>query len=217
LIKVLVVDDHDIVRTGIKRMLADVKGIKVIAEAENGEEAISLTKETRPDVVLMDIKMPRMDGLKATRTLLQFDPDIKVLVITSLEDDLISARLLRAGASGYLTKGASMEEMIRAIRAVHVGQRYMSPTIARQLAFKHVTDSEKSPFEVLSERELEVLMLLINGSKVQEISKKLDLSSKTISTFRSRMLKKLGVKNDVELTLMAVRHGLIDYVVKDEK
>jgi two-component system invasion response regulator UvrY len=212
----MVVDDHDIVRTGIKRMLADVKGIRVIAEAENGEEAITFAKETRPNVVLMDIKMPVMDGLEATRNLLRFDPDIKVLVITSLDDDLFSARLLRAGASGYLTKGASMEEMIRAIRAVNVGQRYMSPTIARQLAFKHVNDSEKSPFEVLSERELEVLMLLINGSKVQEISKKLDLSSKTISTFRSRMLKKLNVKNDVELTLMAVRHGLIDHTKHEE-
>ncbi len=210
LIRLLVVDDHDLVRTGIKRMLNDIQGIKVIGEANSGEEAVKIARENRLDVVLMDVKMPGIGGLEATRKLLRIDPDIKILVITVCDDDLFASKLLQAGAAGYLTKDCSMDEMIKAIRAVHSGQRYISPAIAQQLAFKHITDKEESPFSALSERELQVMIMITNGHKPQEISEKLNLSPKTVNSYRYRIFEKLGIKNDVELTLLAIRYGLVD-------
>jgi two-component system, NarL family, invasion response regulator UvrY len=209
LIKILIADDHELVRTGIKKMLADIHDLKIVAEAENAVEAIRLTKETRPDVVLMDVKMPGMEGLEATRKLIRFDRSIKVLILTTLDDDFFSERLLKAGAAGYLTKGASVNEMVRTIRAVHAGQRYVSSAVATQLALKHV-DRDKSPLETLSDRELEILMLLVNGSEVQEISEKLNFTTKTVYACRSRILKKLDVNSDVGLLTVAIRYGLID-------
>jgi two-component system invasion response regulator UvrY len=210
LIKVLVVDDHDLVRTGIRRMLDDIQGIKVTGEARSGEDAVRLAREIRPDVVLMDVKMPGIGGLEATRKLLRIDPDMKVLVVTVCDDDLFPSKLLQAGASGYLTKDASMDEMVQAIRAVHSGQRYISPAVAQQLAFKHISDKDESPFSTLSERELQVMIMITHGNKPQEISEKLNLSPKTVNSYRYRIFEKLNVKNDVELTLLAIRHGIVD-------
>lgn len=206
----MLVDDHDLVRTGIKRILDDVSGIKVIAEARTGEEAVKLGRQMKPHVVLMDVKMPGIGGFEATRKLLRIDPDIKVLIVTICNNDLYPARLLQVGAAGYLTKGATMDEMVQAIRAVHAGQRYISPEIASRLAFKHVTDAEDSPFESLSERELQVMLMITMGMKVQEIADKLCLSPKTVNSYRYRIFDKLKVKNDVELTLLAIRHGLVE-------
>lgn len=210
MINVLLVDDHDLVRTGIKRMLDDISGIKVVGEARTGEEAIKLGRKLKPQVVLMDVKMPGIGGFEATRKLLRSDPDIKVLIVTICNNDLYPARLLQVGASGYLTKGASMEEMVQAIRAVNSGQRYISPEIASRLALKHVNDGDESPFEALSERELQVMLMITMGMKVQDIAEKLCLSPKTVNSYRYRIFEKLKVKNDVELTLLAIRHGLIE-------
>lgn len=210
MINVLLVDDHDLVRTGIRRMLDDVSGIKVVAEARTGEEAIKLGRKFKPQVVLMDVKMPGIGGFEATRKLLRSDPDIKVLIVTICNNDLYPARLLQVGASGYLTKGASMEEMVQAIRAVNSGQRYISPEIASRLALRHVNDGDESPFEALSERELQVMLMITMGMKVQDIAEKLCLSPKTVNSYRYRIFEKLKVKNDVELTLLAIRHGLIE-------
>ena len=218
LIKVLVVDDHHLVRTGIRKMLDEIPGIKVIGEARKGEDALNIARENRPDVVLMDIKMPEgIGGLEATRRLLRMDPDIKVLVVTVCNDDLFPSKLLQAGAAGYLTKDATMNEMVQAIRAVHSGQRYISPAVAQQLAFKHITDKEESPFSSLSERELQVMIMITHGCKPQEISEKLNLSPKTVNSYRYRIFEKLEVKNDVELTLLAVRHGLVDSAMNTDK
>lgn len=210
MIRTLIVDDHNLVRHGIQSMLNGVEGIKVVGEALNGEDAVKLAREVRPDVVLMDLKMPGIGGLEATRKLLRIDPDIKVLVVTVCDDDIFPARLLQAGASGYLTKGAKKDELIQAIRAVHSGQRYISPAIAQQLAFKHLTDADDSPIESLSERELQVMLMIVNGLRPAEISEKLCLSPKTVNSYRYRLFDKLKVKNDVELTLLAIRHGLMD-------
>jgi two-component system invasion response regulator UvrY len=209
-ITVMLVDDHDLVRTGIRRILDDVAGIKVIGEAASGEEALKLCRKIKPQVVLMDVKMPGIGGFEATRKLLRIDPDVKVLIVTICNNDLYPARLLQVGASGYVTKGASMEEMIQAIRAVHAGQRYISPEIASRLAFKHVNDKSESPFEALSERELQVMLMITMGMRVQEIADKLCLSPKTVNSYRYRIFDKLKVKNDVELTLLAIRYGLIE-------
>jgi len=209
LIKILVVDDHTLVRTGVKRILDDISGFKVVGEAQTGEEAIQLARELSPNVVLMDIKMPGIGGLEATRKLLRFDPDIKILVLTVCSDDLFPSRLLQAGAVGYITKDASTEEMIRAIRIINSGQRYLSPEIASQLAIKHLTESSETPFEMLSERELQVAIMITNGVRVQAISEKLCLSPKTVNSYRYRIFDKLNIKNDVELTHLAMRHGLL--------
>lgn len=210
MIKVLVVDDHDLVRTGITRMLADVAGIKVIGQASSGEEALRDMKETRADVVLMDAKMPGIGGLEATRKLLRQHPDTKVIAVTVCEEEPYPSRFLQAGAAGYITKGAGLEEMVKAIRLVHSGQRYISPEVAQQLALKPFSNAEASPFDQLSERELQIAIMIVNCQKVQEISDKLFLSPKTVNSYRYRIFEKLTINSDVELTLMAVRHGMVD-------
>lgn len=209
MIKVLVVDDHDLVRMGITRMLADIAGIKVVGEAASGEEALRLARELTPQVVLMDVKMPGIGGLEATRKLLRQDPDIRVVAVTVCDEEPFPSRLLKAGAAGYLTKGAALDEMIKAIRAVASGQRYISPEIAQQLAFKNLDEEKSSPFESLSEREMQITMMIVNCQKVQEISDRLFLSPKTVNSYRYRIFEKLAIDSDVELTLLAVRHGLL--------
>ncbi|KJS34082.1 MAG: chemotaxis protein CheY [Pseudomonas sp. BRH_c35] len=213
MIRVLVVDDHDLVRTGISRMLADISGLQVIGQADSGEDAIRKARELKPDVVLMDVKMPGIGGLEATRKLLRSYPDLKVIAVTICEEDPFPTRLLQAGAAGYLTKGAALEEMVQAIRMVFGGQRYISPQIAQQLALKSFQPQlSESPFDLLSEREIQIALMIANCQKVQSISDKLCLSPKTVSTYRYRIFEKLSITSDVELALLAVRHGMVDTV-----
>tara|TARA_Y100001968_G_scaffold109141_3_gene98714 strand:+ start:5122 stop:5757 length:636 start_codon:yes stop_codon:yes gene_type:complete len=210
---VLVVDDHDLVRTGISRMLADISGLQVIGQADSGEDAIRKARELKPDVVLMDVKMPGIGGLEATRKLLRSYPDLKVIAVTICEEDPFPTRLLQAGAAGYLTKGAALEEMVQAIRMVFGGQRYISPQIAQQLALKSFQPQlSESPFDLLSEREIQIALMIANCQKVQHISDKLCLSPKTVNTYRYRIFEKLSITSDVELALLAVRHGMVDTV-----
>jgi len=210
---VLVVDDHDLVRTGISRMLADISGLQVIGQADSGEDAIRKARELKPDVVLMDVKMPGIGGLEATRKLLRSYPDLKVIAVTICEEDPFPTRLLQAGAAGYLTKGAALEEMVQAIRMVFGGQRYISPQIAQQLALKSFQPQfSESPFDLLSEREIQIALMIANCQKVQSISDKLCLSPKTVNTYRYRIFEKLSITSDVELALLAVRHGMVDTV-----
>lgn len=211
MIKVFVVDDHDLVRTGITRMLSDVSGLSVVGEAASGEAALRDIRDANPDVVLMDAKMPGIGGLEATRKLLRQNADVKVIAVTVCGDEPFPSRFLQAGASGYLTKGAAIDEMVKAIRLVHSGQRYISPEVAQALALKPFTnDGEGSPFDQLSERELQIAMMVVNCQKVQEISDKLFLSPKTVNSYRYRVFDKLGITSDVELTLLAIRHGMVD-------
>lgn len=209
MIRVLVVDDHDLVRTGITRMLADIDGLHVVGEGDSGESALKLARELKPDVVLMDVKMPGIGGLEATRKLLRSHPDIKVVAVTVCEEDPFPTRLLQAGAAGYLTKGAGLDEMVQAIRLAFAGQRYISPQIAQQLALKSF-QPQGSPFDALSEREIQIALMIVGCQKVQIISDKLSLSPKTVNTYRYRIFEKLSVTSDVELTLLAVRHGMVD-------
>lgn len=213
MIRVLVVDDHDLVRTGITRMLADIDGLQVVGEASTGEEALLKVRELRPDVVLMDVKMPGIGGLEATRKLMRSHPDIKVVAVTVCEEDPFPTRLLQAGAAGYLTKGAALDEMVQAIRLVFAGQRYIDPQIAQQLALKSFQPQNNgSPFDLLSEREIQIALMIANCHKVQNISDKLCLSPKTVNTYRYRIFEKLSITSDVELALLAVRHGMVDAV-----
>lgn len=210
MIKILLVDDHELVRTGIKRMLDDVPGMKVVAEACTGKDAIKLAAELQPNVVIMDVKLPGgIDGLEATKRLLQHDPDVKVIALTVYDNDIYPSRLIEAGAMGYLTKGASVDDVVQAIRAVYFGQRYITPEVANQIAFKRLNDHGEKPFDDLSERELQVMMMIIKGVKPIEISKKLELSPKTINSYRYRIFEKLNVQSDVELTHMALQYDLL--------
>jgi two-component system, NarL family, invasion response regulator UvrY len=209
-INVLLVDDHELIRAGISRLLTDIAGIKVIGTASSGEEAVKFAKDKHPDVIMMDVKMPGIGGLEATRKILRSNPEIKIIALTVYEGEPFPSKLLQAGAAGYLTKGAGIEEMVNAIRSVHAGKRYLGPEIAQQLAFKTLSDESNSPFDVISERELQVLLMITAGQKVQDISEKLCLSPKTVNTYRYRLFEKLNVTTDVELTHLAMRHGLLD-------
>ena len=215
MIRVLVVDDHERVRSGITRMLADNPDIDVIGQASSGEEAIDCVRENRPDIVLMDIRMPGIGGLEATRRILRIDDSIRVIVVTACADDPYPARVMQSGATAYVTKGADIQEMVRAIRKAHSGQRYISPEIAQKMALKQLggerdEDGELSLFERLSEREMQIAMMVVDCQKVQDISDKLCLSPKTVNSYRYRIFEKLEISSDVELALMAVRLGLLD-------
>lgn len=210
MIKVLLVDDHQLVRAGIRRILDDAEDIEVCGEAGSGEEALKQVKQTRPEVVLMDVNMPGIGGLEATRKLLRLDESLKIIALTVHVDEPYPSRLLEAGALGYLTKSCDEQEILNAIRAVHVGQRYIGADIARQMALSGLSGKTKNPFDKLSQREIQVMMMITQGQKVQEISDILCLSPKTVSTYRYRLYEKLGVSNDVELTHLAIRHHMID-------
>ncbi len=210
MINVVIVDDHDLIRAGIRYMLSDVPGIKVVGEADNGEDGLKLARELSPDVVLMDIRMPGVGGLEATRKILHYSPDTKVLVITACADDMHPTRLLQIGAFGYLTKDASVDEMIQAIRTVHAGQRYVNPRVAQQLILKNVKDIEETSFDNLSSRELQIAMMIVKGDKVKDIAVKLNLSPKTVNSYRYRIFNKLKIKGDVELVRLALQYGLIE-------
>lgn len=214
MISVLVVDDHDLVRSGITRMLADNPDIDVIGEASSGEAAVDAVRQKRPDIVLMDIRMPGIGGLEATRKILRLDDSIRVIVVTACADDPYPTRVMQAGATAYITKGADLDEMVRAIRKAHTGQRYISPEIAQKMALKQLggdaDDQPESLFDRLSEREMQIAMMVVDCQKVQDISDKLCLSPKTVNSYRYRIFEKLEISSDVELALMAVRFGLLD-------
>ncbi|WP_182406776.1 response regulator [Psychrobacter sp. GP33] len=209
MIRVLVVDDHDLVRMGISRMLSDSTDIEVVGEADSGDMAIKLAKQLNPDVVLLDVNMPNIGGLEATKRLIQLDMNIKILAVSSMVTQPYPSMLLKAGVNGYITKGTPLDEMIRAIKKLYQGGRYFSHDIAEQLAEVLLSDNASSPFDLLSDREKQVAMMVVNCQSPQQIADQLFVSVKTINTYRYRIYEKVGVDSDVKLTHMAIRHGLI--------
>ena len=209
--KVLVVDDHDLVRLGIIRLLNDVPGIRVVAEANSGEVSLEKVREFEPDIVFMDIRMPGMGGVEATRRILMSHPDIKVIVVSAFSDDVYPAKLLSAGASGYITKNADATEIRIAVQTVLEQSLYVSPTLAQQMVVSKLNGgAEESPFGQLSDRELQVAEMITSGKRAADIADTLHVSPKTINTYKYRIYEKVGATNDVELTLVAVKFGLID-------
>lgn len=211
MIKLLLVDDHDLVRTAIARMLSDSSDLNVVGEASSGEQAYNMVRELLPDVVLMDIRMPGIGGLEATRKIKQRFPEVKILALSACDEEPFPTRLLQAGASGYLTKGVCIEETIRAIRLVAAGHHYLSSAIAQQMALKAYDKKQlDNPFDQLSEREMQISLMIASGQKIQVISDLLCVSPKTVNTHRYRIFNKLSIENDVELALLAVRNNLVE-------
>lgn len=209
-IRVLLVDDHDLVCIGIRSLLEQNKHIKVMGIADSGEAAIKFVREKAPDVVLMDVEMPGMGGLEATRRMLRYCPSLRIIMLSAHTEEPYPSSVLKAGAMGYLTKNDGPEQMLKAIEQVHRGERYLTPEIAMKLALGSVDGIDKNPFKELSERETQVMLMITSGQKVQEISDKLCLSPKTVNTYRYRLFDKLKVKSDVELTHLAMRYRMLD-------
>ncbi len=210
MINVVVVDDHAVVREGIKRIVSESGGMTVSGEASDGHEAIRVIKNQPCDVVLLDITMPNKSGLDVLKELHAALPRLPVLVLSMHPEDQYAVRVLRAGASGYVTKDSAPAKLVHAIRKVVRGGKYVSPSLAEKLVYDLGTDTAKPVHEILSDREYQVLCMIASGKTVTEVAQELALSVKTISTYRVRLLEKLNMKNNAELTRYAIKEGLVD-------
>jgi two-component system invasion response regulator UvrY len=202
MISILIVDDINIIRLGTKRLLDDIEDFKVVATAESGEHALTLVEQYHPDVVLMDISMPGMGGIEATRRLRRSYPDLPVIILSVHDNVPVQNHLLKSGVSCYLNKDCPIDEIVTAIRKAHGGGHYA--TMHNRSGI-----SEKTPIDLLSKREFQVLQMLIDGRTIKHISDNLSLSPKTVSTYRARLLKKLQVTNDAELAKIAIQYGMV--------
>jgi len=209
MLRVAIVDDHEIVRAGFREMLADELGISVVFEAASGEEALARLPETACDVLLLDLGLPGQSGVDVLRSLRQRQSELRVLVLTGYPEERYALAMIRHGADGYLCKECGRDELLRAVRTVAQGRRYLSPRMAELLADGVAGGSPVAPHEQLSERELQVFLRLARGQSVSAIGGVLNLSVKTVSTYRSRLLEKLGVASNAELAVYALRNGLL--------
>ncbi|MBW2121751.1 MAG: response regulator transcription factor [Deltaproteobacteria bacterium] len=210
MIRVIIADDHPIVRTGLKQIIADAPDMTVTDEANDGHETLRKIREKEFDVVILDITMPGMGGLDVLKQIRIEKPKMPVVVLSYHPEEQYAIRVLRAGASGYLTKGSSTDQVLDAIRKVYRGGKYITPSLAERLAGELEEGVEKPPHEGLSDREFQVLCLIASGKRVRKIAEELSLSTKTISTYRSRILEKMKMKSNAELTHYAIKNRLVD-------
>lgn len=211
MIKILLADDHNLVREGLRRIIEESEGIEVIAEAENGRDALRLVKEHKPDVAVIDLSMPGLDGLEVIKTLKVSNPDLPIIVLTMHEEEQYVVRAIEAGAMGYLTKRSAAEQLVKAIKKVHNGSRYLTPEAAELLALRLATGSKgQTPLDSLSTRELQVLRRLAMGRTNREIAESYCISIKTVDTYRLRILKKLNLRNNADLSRFALQNKLIE-------
>ncbi len=210
MIRVLIVDDHALVRTGFRMILEGCAGVEVVAEAASGEDAVRLARQLKPDVVLMDVQLPGISGLEATERIVAAEPKVRVIAVTVRGEQPFPRKLLEAGAMGYVTKAGPAEELVTAVRTVARGTRYLSRDVANALALGALDGGSASPFESLSPRELEVALALARAESMQAIAARLHLSAKTVATHKYRLYEKIGVDSEVALAHLAVRYGLID-------
>lgn len=209
MIRIVLVDDHTLVRTGLRLILEQQPDMEIVGEADDGERGLALIKRVQPDIALVDVHMPRFSGVEVTERLRKAKLKTRVVILTMAGEAPFPRRLLDAGASGYLTKGCPAEELLKAVRQVADGRRYVGSDIAQQLALESMTDTA-SPFTELSARELEVAMMLAQGKTAQSIAERLKLSAKTVATYKYRLFEKLSIDNVVALAHLANRHGLTE-------
>ncbi len=202
-IRVYLVDDHALVRTGMKMILSNETDIEVVGEAESGEDALPAIRQLRPDVVLCDLHLPGVSGMEVTERVVRGDHGTRVVIVSVLEDGPMPKRLLEAGASGYIGKACDAQELLRAVRDAALGRRYLGSSIAQNLALSNVEGS-------LSPRELEVALLLTQGLRQEDIAKRLSLSAKTVNTHKARLFEKMGIHDNIALARMASQYGLVD-------
>ncbi|CAA9889725.1 Response regulator GacA [Candidatus Methylobacter favarea] len=210
MITVLLVDDHELVRTGIEALLNAAEDIRVVGVAKSGEEAIYAVGKIAADVVMMDINMPGIGGMEACRRILQRNPAIKIIALSVHNDGPVPYQLFKLGVLGFISKSSPLNEMMQAIKMARAGKRYLCSDVANNLAFQGLPGSHESPFSKLSQREAEVVTLILQGKTIKEMAKMLMLSDKTVNTYRYRLYEKLQIKNDVELTRLAVKFQHID-------
>jgi two-component system invasion response regulator UvrY len=210
MVAVLIVDDHDLIRFSIKTLLAAQRNVTIVGEATSGEQAVQLARSLKPQVVLLDLQMPGIGGMEAARKLLQLNPAPKVIVLTANEEAVLSHHLIRVGVQGFLTKQATIDEIIKAIYQVAAGKNYITSHIAQQMALHQIGRTEQSPLTNLSGREVQVMWMIAQGQTVKSVSQKLFISIKTVNTYRYRLFEKLGVHNDVELTHLGYHFGLLE-------
>ena len=208
-IRVFVVDDHALVRAGLRMILSAETDIEIVGEAESGEDALPMIRRLKPDVVLCDLHLPGISGLEVTERIVKGNYGSRVVVVSVLEDGPMPKRLIEAGASGYVGKGGDAVELLRAVRDVARGKRYLANGIAQHLALAGI-GGESSPFDSLSPRELEIAMLLVQGMRQEEIAKRLSLSAKTVNTHKSRLFEKLGIQDSIALARLSSQYGLSD-------
>lgn len=208
-IRVFLVDDHALVRTGMRMILSGEADIEVVGEAASGEEALPLIRKLKPDVVLCDLHLPGVSGMEVTERIVKGDHGTRVVVVSVLEDGPIPKRVIAAGASGYVGKGGDSAELVRAVRDVARGKRYLASNVAQKLALSGF-GGDGTPFDTLSPRELEVAMLLLQGLRQEDIAKKLSLSAKTVNTHKARLFEKLAIQDNIALARLAGQYGLND-------
>lgn len=206
-IKVFMVDDHALVRTGMRMILSAETDIEVVGEAESGEEALPLIRKLKPDIVLCDLHLPGVSGLEVTERIVKGDYGTRVIVVSVLENGPMPKRLIAAGAAGYVGKAGDAKELLRAVRDVSLGKRYLASGVAQNLALSGI-GGDASPFDALSPREMEVAMLLIQGLRQEEIARRLSLSAKTVNTHKTRLFEKLQIQDSIALARLASQYGL---------
>lgn len=216
MIKVYLIDDHTLVRTCIKTILASDPEIEVVGEADNGETGLAGIKETLPDVTVLDIMMPGLSCIDIAHRLRRLYPKMNLIILTGSHNQTLPKRFLDLGVLGYVTKEAGGEEIVTAVKKVYQGKLHITAQVAQKLFLNNLQDKMPSGLEQLSDRELEILMMIINGHEASYVADKLCLSAKTVNSHRYRIFKKLNVENDVELTHFAVKHGLLDVSSPDE-
>jgi two-component system, NarL family, invasion response regulator UvrY len=209
-IRVLIADDHAIVRQGLKQILAETQDMVVAGEAETSVEAVKLARETEWDVALLDISMPDRSGIDTLKLIKRERPKLPILILSMHPEDHYAVRCLKAGASGYLTKQSAPVQLVRAIRQVASGRKYISPTVAEELANSIGTDLDQPAHAALSDREYQTLRLIATGHSLSEIAAQLSLSAKTVSVYRARLLEKLNLKNNADVAHYAVKNRLVD-------
>ncbi|KRG44728.1 two-component system response regulator [Stenotrophomonas pictorum JCM 9942] len=207
-VRVFLIDDHALVRTGIKMILGGQADIEVVGEAESGELALPQIRQLKPDVVLCDLHLPGLSGLEITERIIKGKHGTRVIIVSVLEDGPMPQRLMEAGASGYVGKGGDAQELVKAIRDVALGRRYLANSIAQNLALAKIGPG--SPFDELSRREMEVALLLIQGYRQEEIARRLSLSAKTVNTHKTRMFEKIKVQDNIALARLAAQYGIVD-------